>query len=42
VVDSLREKFVLQMDNVPEGEHVLVLRVVDSANNAGLAKVILH
>jgi hypothetical protein len=42
VIDSLQEKFVLRLANVPPGEHVLVLRAVDSANNAGLAKVVLR
>ncbi|MDQ6706227.1 MAG: hypothetical protein M3Z85_09680, partial [Acidobacteriota bacterium] len=41
VIDSRMEKFHLHLDAVPPGEHVLVLRVVDSGNNAGLAKVIL-
>jgi hypothetical protein len=42
VIDSRREKFVVRLDRLPAGEHVLVLRAVDSANNAGLAKVILR
>ncbi|MBI2681348.1 MAG: hypothetical protein HYX25_10145 [Candidatus Solibacter usitatus] len=42
VIDSLQEKFVLRLASVPPGEHVLVLRTVDSANNAGLAKVVLR
>ena len=42
VIDSLQEKFVLRVASVPPGEHVLVLRAVDSANNAGLAKVVLR
>ncbi|MDQ2899255.1 MAG: hypothetical protein M3Y07_05570 [Acidobacteriota bacterium] len=41
VIDSRVERFHLHLDTVPPGEHVLVLRVVDSGNNAGLAKVIL-
>ncbi|MDQ6666346.1 MAG: hypothetical protein M3Z23_18365 [Acidobacteriota bacterium] len=41
VIDSRVEKFHLRLEAVPPGEHVLVLRVVDSGNNAGLAKVIL-
>ena len=28
--------------NVPAGEHMLVLRVVDSGNNAGLKKLVLR
>lgn len=41
VIDSLREKFVLDLTGIPAGEHLLVIRVGDSANNSGLAKVIL-
>ena len=42
VVDSEREKFVLRLANVPPGEHLLVLRAVDSSNNSGLAKTVLR
>lgn len=42
VIDSPREKFLVRLDHLSAGEHVLVLRAVDSANNAGLAKVILR
>ena len=42
VIDSQREKFVVRLDQLPPGEHVLVLRALDSANNAGLAKVVLR
>ncbi len=41
VIDSPREKFVLDLTGVAPGEHLLVLRVADSANNNGLAKVLL-
>jgi hypothetical protein len=41
VIDSLREKFVLDLPGLAPGEHLLVLRVADSANNSGLAKVVL-
>ena len=41
VIDSLREKFVLDLTGVAPGEHLLVIRVADSANNFGLAKVLL-
>jgi hypothetical protein len=41
VIDSPREKFVLDLTGVPPGEHLLVIRVADSANNSGLAKVLL-
>ena len=42
VIDSLREKFIVRLEHLSPGEHVLVLRAVDSANNAGLAKIVLH
>ena len=41
VVDSLSEKFVLDLTALAPGEHLLVLRAADSANNSGLAKVVL-
>jgi hypothetical protein len=41
VIDSLREQFVLDLTNLPPGEHLLVVRAADSANNTGLAKVVL-
>ncbi|MGC9950582.1 MAG: hypothetical protein ABSF64_29805 [Bryobacteraceae bacterium] len=42
VIDSQREKFVLSLDKLTPGEHLVVIRVLDSANNAGLAKVVLR
>ena len=42
VIDGLREKFVLDLNGLAPGEHLLVLRAADSANNAGLAKVVLR
>jgi hypothetical protein len=42
VIDSRHETFAVRLDHLSAGEHVLMLRAVDSANNAGLAKVILH
>jgi len=42
VIDSQQEKFVLSLDKLSAGEHLVVIRVLDSANNAGLAKVVLH
>jgi len=42
VIDSLREKLVVHLGQLSPGEHVLVLRALDTANNAGLAKVILR
>ncbi len=41
VVDSLRERFVVDLTGLTPGEHLLVLRAGDSANNNGLAKVVL-
>jgi len=42
VTDSPRERFHLHLDKLRPGEHLLVFRVYDSANNAGLARVILR
>ena len=42
VIDSPMERFHLHLENVAAGEHVLVLRVVDSGNNAGLKKLVLR
>jgi hypothetical protein len=41
VIDSLREKFTLDLTNLTPGEHLLVIRTADSANNTGTAKVVL-
>ncbi len=40
VTDSQREQFHLHLENLKPGEHVIVVRVYDSAGNAGLAKVV--
>ncbi len=42
VTDSPHEQFHLHLDKLRPGEHLLVFRVYDSANNAGLARVILR
>ncbi len=42
VTDSPHERFHIKLDNVRPGEHLLVVRVYDSANNAGLARVVLR
>jgi hypothetical protein len=42
VIDSLREKFVLELTALPPGEHLVVIRVADSANNTGTTKVVLR
>lgn len=41
ITDSPRERFHLHLDKLRPGEHLLVFRVYDSANNAGLARVVL-
>ena len=41
VIDSLREKFVLDLGGLAPGEHLVVVRAADSAGNTGVAKVIL-
>jgi hypothetical protein len=40
-IDALREKFVLDLTNLTPGEHLVVVRAADSANNTGVAKVVL-
>jgi sugar lactone lactonase YvrE len=42
IFDSLKERVVVKLDKLKPGEHLLVLRVYDSAENAGLAKVVLR
>jgi hypothetical protein len=42
ITDSQHEQFHLHLDKLRPGEHLLVFRVYDSANNAGLAKVVLR
>jgi len=42
VIDSRREKFAVDLTNLTPGEHLLVLRAADSANNIGVAKVVLR
>jgi hypothetical protein len=42
VTDSPRERFHLHLDNVHAGEHLLVFRVYDAANNAGLARALIR
>ena len=41
VTDSPRERFHLHLDNLHSGEHLLVVRIYDTANNAGLARTTL-
>ncbi len=42
VTDSPREQFHIAIQNLRPGEHLIVVRVYDAANNAGLAKVVVH
>ena len=42
ILDSPTEHFLLKLDGVAPGEHLVVVRALDSANNAGLAKVIVR
>ena len=41
VIDSPRERFALDLTALTPGEHLLVIRAADSANNTGVAKVVL-
>jgi hypothetical protein len=42
VTDSNRERFLIHLPSLPEGEHLVVIRVYDAAGNAGLAKVVVR
>ena len=42
ILDSARERFTLKLDNVAPGEHLLVVRAIDSASNAGLGKIVVR
>lgn len=42
VTDSPREQFHIAIENLRPGEHLLVVRAYDTANNAGLAKIVIH
>jgi len=42
IVDSMLERFVIHLEVIAAGEHLLVVRVHDSAQNAGLVKVLLE
>ena len=42
VTDSPREQFHIAIDELRAGEHLLVVRAYDSADNAGLAKVVVR
>jgi len=42
VTDSAREQYRIHIDNLPAGEHLIVIRAYDVAGNAGLAKVVVR
>jgi WD40 repeat protein len=42
LTDSERERFNIHVPNLAAGEHLIVIRVYDTAGNAGLAKVIVR
>ncbi|HYO81466.1 MAG TPA: PQQ-binding-like beta-propeller repeat protein [Bryobacteraceae bacterium] len=42
VADGRRERWTASIDNIPAGEHLIVVRVWDAANNAGLTRVLLQ
>lgn len=42
IIDSPRERFLVRLDNLSPGEHLVVVRAIDAANNAGLAKVVVR
>ena len=42
VTDSPREQYHIAIDRLRTGEHLLVVRAYDTANNAGLAKAVVH
>jgi sugar lactone lactonase YvrE len=42
VTDSPREQYHIAIDRLRAGEHLLVVRAYDIANNAGLSKVVIH
>ncbi len=42
VLDSLRERFTVRIDNLAPGEHLVVFRASDAAGNTGLGKVVVR
>ncbi|HEV8148509.1 MAG TPA: hypothetical protein VGP79_19095 [Bryobacteraceae bacterium] len=42
VTDSAKERFLVRVENLPAGEHLIVIRVYDAAGNAGLTKVVVR
>ena len=41
IIDTPREQFRVHLEKLTAGEHLIVVRVYDTAGNAGLAKVLL-
>jgi hypothetical protein len=42
VTDSPRERFLVRVENLPPGEHLIAVRVYDAAGNVGLTKVVVR
>ncbi len=42
VTDSAEERFHVKVEGLPPGEHLIVVRVYDTAGNAGLTKVVVR
>ena len=42
ILDSLTERIEVRLESLPMGEHLVSVRVYDSAGNAGLAKTVLR
>jgi hypothetical protein len=42
ITDGKSERFELELADLKPGEHVVAVRVYDSAGNAGVAKVVVH
>ncbi|HUS08547.1 MAG TPA: WD40 repeat domain-containing protein [Bryobacteraceae bacterium] len=42
IIDGREEHFLIRLDNLSAGEHLVVIRVFDSSNNAGLTKVLVQ
>ena len=42
VTDSPREQFLVRIDNLAPGEHLIAIRAYDAAGNAGLTKVVVR
>ncbi len=38
----MREQFLVRLENLPAGEHLIVIRAYDAAGNAGLAQVVVR